>query len=131
MVIIEGWPTNIPFCNFNEAMNSLTDLKTLLQKWHCGKIYWREVTETEVQDLDCNRDNQIEGGELEGTTPRRRRSDHAQTLLVTSERSTIRRAARFLTVTRRKRTILRAGLVHWILKVDTPRSSCYLAILPE
>jgi len=78
MVIIEGWPTNIPFHNISKASNSLTDLETLLRKWHCGKIYWREVTETELQDLDHNWDNQIEGGELKGPTPCHRHSDHGK-----------------------------------------------------
>ncbi len=78
MVIIEGWPVNIPFRNLSEASNSLTELEMLLRKWHSGKVYWREVTEAEFQDLDRNRDNQIEHGELEGPTPRRHRSDRGK-----------------------------------------------------
>ena len=74
MVIIEGWPADIPFRNLSEASNSLTGLGTLLRKWRCGKIYWREVTEAGLRD----RDNQIEGGELEDPAPRRRRSDHGK-----------------------------------------------------
>ena len=66
---------NIPFRNLSEASNSLTELEMLLRKWHCGKVYWREVTETEFQDLDHDRDNQIESGELAGPTPRHRHSD--------------------------------------------------------
>ena len=78
MVIIEGWPADIPFHNLSEASSSLTDLETLLRKWRCGKIYWRGVTETELQDLDDARNNQIESGELEAPTPRRRRSDYGK-----------------------------------------------------
>ena len=76
MVIIEGWPANIPFRNLSEVSSSLTELETLLRKWRCGKIYWKQLTDTEFQDLDRDRDNQIEGGELEAPTCRRRHSDH-------------------------------------------------------
>jgi len=78
MVIIEGWPANIPFRNLSEASNSLAELEILLQKWRCGKVYWREVTEIELQDLDRNRNSQIESGELEAPTPRRRHSDYGK-----------------------------------------------------
>src|SRR6266581_6350793 len=81
MVIIEGWPVNIPFHNLSEASNSLTELEMLLRKWHCGKVYWREITETEFQDLDHDWDNQIESGELEGPTPRRHCSDRGKKCL--------------------------------------------------
>ena len=78
MVIIKGWPPNIPFRNLSEGSNSLTKLEMLLWKWHCGKVYWREVTETELQDLDCNQNNQIERGELEPPTQHRHRSDYGK-----------------------------------------------------
>jgi hypothetical protein len=40
------------------------------------------------------------------------------------ERSTISCTAQFLTVMRKKRTIFRACLIHWILKVQSSRSHC-------
>ena len=75
-MIIEGWLANIPFCNLSEVLSSLTKLETLLQKWHCGKIYWKQLTDTEFQDLDCDQDNQIEGGELEAPICCYHHSDH-------------------------------------------------------
>ena len=78
MVTIEGWPANIPFRDLSEVSSSLTELETLLRKWHCGKIYWKQLTDTEFQDLDRDRDNQIEGGELKAPTCRRRRSDRGK-----------------------------------------------------
>ena len=77
-VIVEGWPADIPFCNLSETSSALPDLENLLRKWRCGKIYWRKLSEAELNRLDLERDAQIENGELAAPTPRRRRSDYGK-----------------------------------------------------
>jgi hypothetical protein len=74
-VMIEGWPETIPFRNLSETSNSLANLETLLRKWQCGKTYWKKLTAAELKELDHERDEQIERGEVETHGPRRRRSD--------------------------------------------------------
>ena len=74
-VIIKGWPDNIPFRNLSETSNSLSNLETLYRKWCCGRIYWKKLSSQELQDLDLQRNHQIEQGEAEAPAPRRRRSD--------------------------------------------------------
>ncbi|RDB19669.1 hypothetical protein Hypma_013284 [Hypsizygus marmoreus] len=74
-VIIEDWPTTIPFRNLSEASSSLTELESLLRKWNCDKVYWKTLTESELAALDSTRDRRIEDGEIEAPAPRRRRSD--------------------------------------------------------
>ena len=68
-VIIEGWPANIPFCNLSETSSALPDLESLLQKWDCGKIYWRKLSEAELNRLNLEHDAQIKNGNLAAPTP--------------------------------------------------------------
>lgn len=77
-VVIEGWPDNIPFGNLSNYSNSLADLEALLRKWRCGSIYWKEITDHELQQLNKERDERIERGEIDAPVPRRRRSDYGK-----------------------------------------------------
>lgn len=74
-VMIEGWPSTIPFRNLSEASSSLSDLESLLRKWRCGTIHWKRLDESEFEALDATRDQQIENGEIDAPVARRRRSD--------------------------------------------------------
>ena len=78
MVVIEGWPTNIPFRNLSDASSSLSDLESLLRKWRSGKVYWKAITNSELQELDSARNVEIEHGDQEAPAPRRRRSDYGK-----------------------------------------------------
>jgi hypothetical protein len=77
-VMIEGWPENIPFRNLSDGCSSLTDLETLRRKWCSGSIYWKQITEHELDGMDRDRDARIERGEEEAPAPRRRRSDYGK-----------------------------------------------------
>jgi hypothetical protein len=73
--MIKGWPETIPFRNLSETSNSLANLETLLQKWQCGKTYWKKLTAAELKELDHECDAQIERGEVETHGPRHCCSD--------------------------------------------------------
>ncbi|KAI5987668.1 hypothetical protein EDD15DRAFT_2372037 [Pisolithus albus] len=73
-VVVEGWPTIVPFVNLSLASSSLSVLEMLLRKWELGSIYWKTLTDGEYNELRKERDGQIERGEI--TEPMRRpRSD--------------------------------------------------------
>jgi hypothetical protein len=74
-VMMEGWPETIPFHNLSKTSNSLANLKMLLQKWQCGKTYWKKLTAAELKELDHERDAQIERGEVETHGPHHHCSD--------------------------------------------------------
>jgi hypothetical protein len=74
LVIIEGWPEDIPFGNLSEVATSMPKLESLQRKWKQGTIHFRKLTEAEFQQLDEERDKQIENGEVEVVT-RKSRSD--------------------------------------------------------
>jgi hypothetical protein len=75
-VVMEGWPSNIPFRNLSDASSSLSDLESLLRDWRSGKIHWKQITNRELQDLEQDRDIQIQNGEVDLPSGRRRRSDY-------------------------------------------------------
>jgi len=74
LVIIEGWPEDIPFGNLSEVATSMPKLESLQRKWKQGTIHFRKLTEAEFKQLDEERDEQIENGEVEVVT-RKSRSD--------------------------------------------------------
>ncbi|KAF8890359.1 hypothetical protein BD779DRAFT_1398373, partial [Infundibulicybe gibba] len=45
LVVLDGWPVNLPFKNFNNLSSSLPELSGLLSKWKSGQIRWRKLTE--------------------------------------------------------------------------------------
>jgi hypothetical protein len=63
-VIIEGWPTNIPFANLSKVSSALPDLELLLQKWQSGVIHWRQVDDEKFQQLLEERNEKLENGEI-------------------------------------------------------------------
>ncbi|KAG1835967.1 hypothetical protein DFJ58DRAFT_735336 [Suillus subalutaceus] len=62
-VIIEGWPTNIPFTNLSKVSSALPDLDMLLRKWRSNAIKWRRVDDEEFQQLLKERNESLENGE--------------------------------------------------------------------
>jgi hypothetical protein len=77
-VKIEGWPSDIPFKNLSDSSSTYDKLETLLRKWRCGAIYWKKITQEELEELDCEHDRQIERGDIEVPAPHHRCSDLGQ-----------------------------------------------------
>ncbi|KAF9234799.1 hypothetical protein BU15DRAFT_65425 [Melanogaster broomeanus] len=74
MVVIEGWPDDIPFANLSTVSSSQLLLEVLLWKWELDTIYWKKLTEEEYQDRHDERNKQLESGGITEAT-RRQRSD--------------------------------------------------------
>ncbi|KAG1719914.1 hypothetical protein EDB19DRAFT_1836334 [Suillus lakei] len=63
-VVVEGWPEQIPFVNLSTASSSLTDLEMLLQKWHSGLISWKHITPEQLEDIEKDRDEDLENSTI-------------------------------------------------------------------
>jgi hypothetical protein len=74
-VIIEGWPSEIEFVNLSDASSSIDTLERLLRRWKQGTTYWKKLTQEEFEQLEDERDAQIESGKINVPAPRRTRSD--------------------------------------------------------
>ncbi|KAF8228370.1 hypothetical protein L208DRAFT_1379396 [Tricholoma matsutake] len=74
------------------------NLEILLQKWQCGKTYWKKLTAAELKELDHERDEQIERGEVETHGPHHCHSDfgtkHAQSNTTTRTKKKHQTSAR-------------------------------------
>jgi hypothetical protein len=77
-VKIEGWPMEIPFSNLSEASSTLTDLESLLAKWRNGITFWRKLSADELEELDSERERQLDNGDISPPAPRRPRSDRGK-----------------------------------------------------
>jgi hypothetical protein len=77
-IIIEGWPSSIPFKNLSKASSALGELESLLERWRTGDTYWRKLTEDELANLDDNYDKRVESGEITPPAPRKRRADYGK-----------------------------------------------------
>ena len=73
-VVIEGWPSTVPFMNLSKASSSFSQLEMLLRKWEMGSTHWKELSQEEYESLRQERNQQLESGELEEPS-RRIRSD--------------------------------------------------------
>jgi hypothetical protein len=71
-VMIDGWPTTIPFKNLSVASSPLADISTLLQRWQEGKTYWKQLTPAEAEKLV---DDMKIRGEVEEPVPCHTQSD--------------------------------------------------------
>lgn len=77
-VLIEGWPTKVPFKNLSETSSSITDLEDLLRSLRSGNIHWRELSDEEFERVDAEREVELEKGNIQEPTPRHRRSDRGK-----------------------------------------------------
>ncbi|KAG1884169.1 hypothetical protein F4604DRAFT_1575016 [Suillus subluteus] len=64
LVIIEGWPDNIPFVNLSSVSSALPDLEMLLRKWESHAIHWRRFDKDEYCALQEERNKKLESGEV-------------------------------------------------------------------
>jgi hypothetical protein len=70
-VIVEGWPSNIPFTNLSQVSCPLAELKMLLHRWESGSTFWKSLSDEELERLRQEREEKIESGDL---VDRRRRT---------------------------------------------------------
>ncbi len=75
LIIIKGWPSEIEFVNLSDASSSIDTLERLLRRWKQGTTYWKKLTQEEFEQLEDERDAQIESGEINAPAPRCQRSD--------------------------------------------------------
>lgn len=64
LVVIEGWPENIPFVNLSTVSSALPDLEMLLNKWETGEIHWRDLEEDEYEKLRQEHCEKVSSGEV-------------------------------------------------------------------
>lgn len=89
-VVIEGWPEKIPFVNLSTASSSLIDLEMLLRKWRSGLISWKRITPEQLEDMEKDRDKDLESGTIVENR-RRVRSDKGKKRCRDSDDSAQRR----------------------------------------
>ncbi|KAI5991220.1 hypothetical protein EDD15DRAFT_2197644 [Pisolithus albus] len=78
LVIVDGWPDNIPFVNLSSVSSSLPQLERLLNKWETGEIQWKCITQQELSRMQDERCTQLETGQA--IEPKRRtHSDKGKT----------------------------------------------------
>jgi hypothetical protein len=77
-VLLEGWPENIPFLSLSDCSNTLANLDLLLRNLQNGKIYWWKLSVAKLAELNKERDDQLENGEIAAPAPRRPRSDRGK-----------------------------------------------------
>jgi hypothetical protein len=75
LVMLEGWPSNIPMANLSEVATSFPILEQLQHLWNTGEMRFRQLTEDEFQELDEARNRKIANGEVNLPLPRKIRSD--------------------------------------------------------
>ncbi|KIK35332.1 hypothetical protein CY34DRAFT_26640 [Suillus luteus UH-Slu-Lm8-n1] len=64
LVVVKGWPDNIPFVNLSSVSSALPDLEMLLRKWQSHAIYWRRIEEDEYEKLLQERNEKLEQGDV-------------------------------------------------------------------
>ncbi len=70
-VKIEGWPATINIENFSVASCPIDDLTAMLRKWRAGTIYWKTLSQHELEDLEKEHDSLIADGKIQEPAPRR------------------------------------------------------------
>ena len=68
-VMLMGWPQNILFKNLGECSSSLQELQSLLEKLLNGQMYWKTITEDELNELEDEHKKQIEDGKITPPAP--------------------------------------------------------------
>jgi len=64
LVVVEGWPTEIPFMNLSDVSSALPQLEALLRNWESGSIFWCKLTEQEYHEMVRKRNEQLDSGEI-------------------------------------------------------------------
>jgi len=64
LVVVEGWPTEIPSMNLSDVSSALPQLKALLHNWESGSIFWHKLTEQEHHEMVRKRNEQLDSGEI-------------------------------------------------------------------
>ena len=74
-VMVVGWPDGVLFKNLSSVSNSRSILKNLLERWHSGAMYWRQLTDAEFLELDMKRRANIAVGLIPMSPQCSQRSD--------------------------------------------------------
>jgi len=61
---LEGWPSDIPFGNLSDVATSLPTLEKLSRLLKNGQLHWKALTDTELEELEDKRNEQIEAGQI-------------------------------------------------------------------
>ena len=77
-VMLMGWPQNILFKNLGECSSSLQELQSLLEKLLNGQMYWKTITEDELNELEDEHKKQIEDGKITPPAPHRCHSNYGR-----------------------------------------------------
>ncbi|KAG2155233.1 uncharacterized protein EDB93DRAFT_1101806 [Suillus bovinus] len=64
LVVIEGWPENIPFVNLSTVSSTLPDLEMLLDKWETGEIHWKHLDKDKYEKLRQERHEKVSSGKV-------------------------------------------------------------------
>ncbi|KIK14149.1 hypothetical protein PISMIDRAFT_31880, partial [Pisolithus microcarpus 441] len=64
LIIVAGWPDNIPFVNLSSVSSSLPQLKWLLHQWETGEIHWQHITQQELSRMQDEQCTQTEMGQV-------------------------------------------------------------------
>ena len=74
-VMLARWPQQIPFKNLSKCSSSLQELQNFLKKLVDGDIYWKTLTEEELNKLEDEHQKQVEDGKIAPRAPRQCCSD--------------------------------------------------------
>ncbi|KAG2151061.1 uncharacterized protein EDB93DRAFT_1083771 [Suillus bovinus] len=64
LVVIKGWPENIPFVNLSTVSSALPDLEMLLDKWETGEIHWKHLDEDKYEKLCQEHREKVSSGQV-------------------------------------------------------------------
>jgi hypothetical protein len=71
LVMLEGWPSNIPMANLSEITTSFRILEQLQRLWNTGEMRFCQLTEVKFQELDEAHNRKIANGEVNLPLPRK------------------------------------------------------------
>jgi len=63
-VVVEGWPSRIPFALLTQACSGVSDTEALLKSWMNGTTYWRQLDDDEFIKEEKTCDTHIASGEI-------------------------------------------------------------------
>jgi hypothetical protein len=64
LVVIEGWPAELPFGNLSDVVTSLPALENIHHLWLSGGIHFRTIGDDEFNTISKERDDQVRRGEI-------------------------------------------------------------------
>lgn len=121
LVVVKGWPDNIPFVNLSSVSSALPDLEMLLRKWQSHAIYWRRIEEDEYEKLLQERNEKLEQGDVVEER-RRTRSDKGKKRDTNSQSKKLYKSAEIVVSEEEDETIPATASPHAANGLGTPSS---------